>query len=330
MTAVGELGEFGLLAELERRGLVAGIEHDAAEIGGLVVTQDALVEEVHFRFDLLSRRDLGFRAAAVNLSDLAASGAEPLALVVSLGLPADARLEDVLELYEGLNEPGVPVRGGDTTRADRVYLSVTALGRAERVPGRGGARPGDLVVVTGPLGASGAAFRQGRLVRPPLRLEEGRRLAAVATAMLDLSDGLAPDAGHIAERSGCRLAIELERVPLAPGATVDDLGFGEDYELLATTPDTLGFPVVGRVEAGEGVALTLRRRAGAARRLGPLPLSPPAHLSATAMVGSDPGHGRSGRAATGLPCRASRRRPARSGRAVGRRRGPASPRRPRT
>jgi thiamine-monophosphate kinase len=254
---VDELGEFGLLAELEALGLARGIEHDAAEIGGLVVTQDALVEDVHFRFDLLSWRDLGFRAAAVNLSDLAASGAEPLALVVSLGLPAGTAVEDVLELYGGMNEPGVEVRGGDTTRAERVLLSVTALGRSERVPGRAGARPGDLVVVTGPLGGAGAAFRAGRLSRPPLRLEEGRRLGTVATAMLDLSDGLAPDAGHVAERSGCRLAVELERVPLAPGATVDDLGFGEDYELLATTPDALGFPVIGRVEVGEGVVLTL-------------------------------------------------------------------------
>ena len=254
---VEELGEFGLLAELEGRGLACAIGHDAAEIGGLVVTQDALVEDVHFRFDLLSWRDLGFRAAAVNLSDLAASGAEPLALVVSLGLPAGTAVEDVIELYEGLNEPGVKVRGGDTTRAEHVLLSVTALGRSERVPGRAGARPGDLVVVTGPLGAAGAAFRGGRLVRPPLRLQEGRRLGAVATAMLDLSDGLAPDAGHLAERSRCRLAIELERVPLASGATVDDLGFGEDYELLAATPDALDFPVIGRVESGEGVVLTL-------------------------------------------------------------------------
>jgi len=254
---VGELGEFGFLAELERQGLVAGIEHDAAEVGGLVVTQDALVEDVHFRFDLLSWRDLGFRAAAVNLSDLAASGAEPLALVVSLGLRADTAVADALELYEGLNEPGVPVRGGDTTRSERLFMSVSALGRAERVPGRSGARPGDLVVVTGPLGGAGAGFRQGRLVRPPLRLDEGRRLAAVATAMLDLSDGLAADAAHVARRSGCRLAIELERVPLAAGATRADLGFGEDYELLATTPDALGFPVVGRVEEGDGVALTL-------------------------------------------------------------------------
>jgi thiamine-monophosphate kinase len=251
-----ELGEFGLLAELERRGLACGIEHDAAQIEGLVVTQDALVEGVHFRFDLLSWRALGFRAAAVNVSDLSASGAEPLALIVSLGLPGDAAVEDVVDLYEGLNEAGVPVRGGDTTRADRVLLSVTAIGRSARVPGRAGARPGDLLVVTGPLGGAGAAFRAGRLLRPPLRVEEGRRLGAVATAMLDLSDGLAPDAGHIADRSGCRLAIELERVPLADGATIEDLSFGEDYELLAATQDPLGFPVIGRCEEGEGIAVT--------------------------------------------------------------------------
>ena len=258
MTTLGELGEFGLLAELERRGLAQGIEHDAAVVGGLVVTQDALVEGVHFRFDLLGWRELGARAAGVNVSDLAASGAEPLALLVSLGLPSATEIDDVLELYAGLNERGVPVRGGDTTRAEHVVLSVTALGRSERVPGRASAKPGDLVVVTGPLGGSGAAFRGGRLSPVPDRVVEGRRLAAVATAMLDVSDGLAPDAGHIAERSGVRLAIELERVPLAEGAERDDLGFGEDYELLATTPDALGFPVIGSVENGTGVVLTLR------------------------------------------------------------------------
>ena len=79
---------------------------------------------------------------------------------------------------------------------------MTALGRSERIPGRAGARPGDLLVVTGPLGAAGAAFRAGRYIRPPLRLEEGKRLARVATAMLDVSDGLARDAAHIAQRSG--------------------------------------------------------------------------------------------------------------------------------
>jgi thiamine-monophosphate kinase len=254
---VGDAGEFGLLAELERRGLAQSIEHDAAQIDGLVVTQDAFVEGVHFRFDLVSWRDLGFRAAAANISDLAASGAEPLALLVALGIPAETRVEDVVELYEGLNEAGVPVRGGDTTRADLVLITVAAVGRSERVPGRAGARPGDALVVTGPLGAAGAAFRTGRLVRPPLRVEEGKRLAAIAHAMLDVSDGLGADAAHIAERSECRLVIELERVPLAEGALLEDTGFGEDYELLAATPDPLDFTVIGRCEEGWGVLVTL-------------------------------------------------------------------------
>ena len=244
------MNEFELLAELERRGLIVGVEHDAAEIGGLVVTQDTLVEGVHFRFDLLDWRELGFRAAAVNISDLAASGAEPHALVVTLAAP---NLDGAVALYEGIAEAGVPVRGGDTTRADSVVITVTALGRAERVPGRAGARAGDALVVTGPLGGAGAAFRDGRLLPPPIRTAEGRELARVATAMLDISDGLGADAGHIARRSGCKLVIDLERVPLADGATVDDLSFGEDYELLAATPDPLGFTVIGRCEEGSGV-----------------------------------------------------------------------------
>src|SRR5438132_237069 len=162
---LSELGELGLLAELERRGLARGIEHDAAEVDGLVVTQDALVEGVHFRLDWISWRDLGWRVAAVNLSDLAASGADPVGLVVTFGAPGGTQVADVLELYEGIAETGVPVVGGDTTAADHVVLGVTALGRSARVPGRAGARAGDLLVVTGPLGAAGAAFRHQRLLR---------------------------------------------------------------------------------------------------------------------------------------------------------------------
>lgn len=264
--SLADLGELGLLAELERRGLATRIENDTAELGdGRVVTQDALVEGVHFRLDWITWRELGFRAAAVNLSDLAAAGAEPEGLVVTLAARSDTPVAAVVELYEGLAEGGVPVLGGDTTGAEVLVLSVTALGRSERVPGRGGARPGDALVVTGPLGAAGAAFREQRYARPPLRLEEGRQLAKHAHAMLDLSDGLARDAAHIAARSGCRLVIDLERVPLAPGATVDDLGFGEDYELLAATPDPAGWIEIGRCEAGEGVELRL---GGAAVELG--------------------------------------------------------------
>ena len=255
---LSELGELGLLAELERRGLARSIGDDAAQLGdGLVATQDALVERVHFRLDWISWRDLGWRAAAVNLSDLAASGADAEGLLVTLAAPAETELHDVLDLYEGIAETGVPVVGGDLSRAEEVILSVTALGRSVRVPGRAGARSGDHLVVTGRLGAAGAAFRRQSYVRPPLRLAEGMELATVAHALLDVSDGLAVDAGHIASRSGCRVVVELERVPLATGAELQDLGFGEDYELLAAVGDASRFPVVGRCEPGEGVGLTL-------------------------------------------------------------------------
>ena len=259
LTRLCEVGELGLLAELEQRGLIVGVEHDAAVVGGLVLTQDALVEGVHFRLDLIGWRELGFRAAAVNLSDLAASGATPLALLVAFAAPRETDVADVLALYEGVAETGVPVVGGDTTSAASVVLSVTAAGLSERVPGRSGARPGDALVVTGPLGAAGAAFRDHSYVRPPLRLVEGRQLAGAAHAMLDLSDGLAVDVAHLARRSGARCVVELERVPLAPGATVEDLGFGEDFELLAAVADpaAFGFPVIGRVEPGDGVELLL-------------------------------------------------------------------------
>jgi thiamine-monophosphate kinase len=258
LTKLSELGELGLLAELERRGLISGVEHDAALLGAdLVVTQDALVEDVHFRLDWIGWRELGFRAAAVNLSDLAASGAEPEALLVTLAVPRSTLAADVIELYEGIAEAGVAVVGGDTTASSSVVISVTALGRSQRVPGRAGARAGDALVVTGALGGAGVAFREQSYVRPPLRLAAGRELARSAHALMDISDGLAVDAEHIARRSGVRCTIELERVPLAAGARLEDIGFGEDFELLAAVPDPAGFAVVGRVEEGEGVLVLL-------------------------------------------------------------------------
>lgn len=146
------------------------------------------------------------------------------------------------------------VAGGDTSSAELVVVTVTAIGRSERVPGRGGARPGDLVAVTGDLGGAGAAFRRHGYIRPPVRVDEGRRLAAHAHAMLDLSDGLAVDAGHLARRSGVRCVIDLDRVPLAPGAELEDLAFGEDYELLvALAEPSEDVTTIGRIEAGEGV-----------------------------------------------------------------------------
>src|SRR6266511_1724581 len=140
---LSELGELGLLAELERRGLAQRIEHDAAELeGGVVVTRDALVAGVHFRLDWISWGDLGWRAGAVKLIDLAASGADPEGLIVALAAPGETRVEDILELYEGIAETGVPVLGGDTSEAEQLVVSAAAVGRSERVPGRAGARPG--------------------------------------------------------------------------------------------------------------------------------------------------------------------------------------------
>ncbi|HEY7197134.1 MAG TPA: thiamine-phosphate kinase [Gaiellaceae bacterium] len=273
---LSELGEFGLLAELERRGLAQRIDADGAELGdGLVLTQDVLVEGIHFRREWASWRDLGYKAAAVNLSDLAALAAEPVALFVVLAAPGETGADALVELYEGLNEPGVPVRGGDTAASPVLSISVTAVGRSERVPGRSGAQPGDVLVVTGPLGGSAAGLRAlergldgfDELVqahnRPPFRLAAGRELGPVAHALLDLSDGIASDARRIAERSGCRLVVDVERLPLAPRiAEVGDEPFwtlGEDYELLAAlAPEDakrFDYPVIGRVEEGKGVEL---------------------------------------------------------------------------
>jgi thiamine-monophosphate kinase len=271
---LSELGEFGLLAELERRGLVSGQDAEGAVLeDGLVVTQDLLVEGVHFRSEWTSSRDLGYKAAAVNLSDLAAMAAHPVGLLVGLAVRPETGDATIVELYEGIAQAGVPVLGGDTTAAGEFSVSVTAVGRSERVPGRAGARPGDVLVVTGPLGGAAAglyALQQGlegfdELVelqrRPPFRLEEGRRLGPSAHALIDLSDGILSDAARIAERSSCRLVIDVESVPRAPRlGEVAELPFwtmGEDYELLAAVaPEdaaALGFPVVGRVEEGSGV-----------------------------------------------------------------------------
>jgi thiamine-monophosphate kinase len=266
LARLSELGELGLLRELERRGLVSGLDAEGAVLDdGLVVTQDTLVEGVHFKLEWTSWRDLGFKAAAVNLSDLAAMGAEPEGLLVSVALPAKEEADAVFELYEGINEAGMTVVGGDMSAAVGVTITVTAVGRSERVPGRAGARPGDVLVATGPLGASAAglhALAHGledfgpfieRHRRPPIRLAEGKKLAKVAHAMIDLSDGIGVAAATIAERSGCSVDIFVDDLPIADGVDgVADLPFwtmGEDYELLAAlSPEDAqksGFFVVG-------------------------------------------------------------------------------------
>ena len=237
-------------------GVVLGIGDDAAVLDdGTVVSTDILVEGVHFDLGRTTPRDVGHRAATANLSDLAAMGARPVALLAAFGLPP--AFDAAAEVAAGMREHGVPVAGGDLSRAPVLIVSVTALGRSDRPVRRSGGRPGDVLVVTGPLGGQAAAGYAGRVMP---RTDEGCALATVATAMIDLSDGIATDAVRLARASGTGAVIELERLPRAPGATVEQAATGgEDYELLAAIPPGTEAPVpvtiVGRLTEGGDVVI---------------------------------------------------------------------------
>jgi thiamine-monophosphate kinase len=252
--------------------VVRWVGDDAAVVrsGGYAVTSvDMMVEGVHFRVGQLSMGEIGHRALAAAVSDLAAMGARPGEGYIALGIPNGATEADVLELASGASalasRCGVSLAGGDVTRAEQLTVSVTAVGWASdpgELVGRDGARVGDLVCVTGTLGGSGAglALIEGRVqadeslreryARPVPRLAEGRSLAAAgARAMIDISDGLATDAGHLARRSGVRIELSLSALPVTPAvqSAASQLGVsgaefaasaGEDYELCACIPRT--------------------------------------------------------------------------------------------
>ncbi len=314
------MGEFELLALLRERlptagpRLVLGSGDDAAITvpGGAVATSvDALVEGVHFRRETATLRQIGRKAISTALSDLAAMGAAPGEAYVWLGAPEDIDEAELLEVGEGLAavaaETGTTVAGGDLTRAPVLSLAVTVTGhapRAEDFVTRAGARPGDTLVVTGELGGAAAGLLlledpslegddglRARQLDPTPRLAAGRALAAAgATAMIDLSDGLAGDAGHVATASGILLIVDAEALPVAPGVAAvaaaadrDALELatagGEDYELLAALPPAavaaaqealaaLGTPLtaIGRVEAAadDRPRAEVRRRGGEA------------------------------------------------------------------
>lgn len=258
----------GLIAEVAGLGdgVVVGVGDDAAVLeGGLVVSTDMLVEGVHFDRRRLDDHAIGARAAGANLSDIAAMGAHPLCLVAAFGLPEG--FAGTRQLAAGLASYGVPLAGGDLSRAPVLTLSVTAVGRAQRPLLRSGGRPGDRLVVTGRLGAQAAS---GYTLPVTPRLAEGVELAAIAGAMIDLSDGIAGDVRRLAAASGCGATVWLDRLPLAPGATVEQAASGgEDFELLAAVGP--GTPLPDWVtEVGvlvEGAAVELVDAAGVAHEL---------------------------------------------------------------
>jgi thiamine-monophosphate kinase len=250
------------------------------------ITVDMSIEGVHFRRAWLTPEEIGWRAAAVALSDLAAIAAEPVAILLALALTdEDKRSGTAVALERGAaaaaDAVGASIVGGDVTRTPGpLTIDVVALGRVPRPLLRSGARPGDELWVTGRLGAAGAAVaaweRAGTpagplrraFAHPVPRVREALWLAETGAvhALVDLSDGLAGDAGHIAAASGCRMVVSAPAVPVAPGVAAAAgseaealrlaLSAGDDYELcLAAEPGALG-PVAADFEARFGIPLT--------------------------------------------------------------------------
>ncbi|MFO8174775.1 MAG: thiamine-phosphate kinase [Gemmatimonadota bacterium] len=303
--ALGPGREFDLirgLLDIEDRlppGVRMGSGDDCAILeGGVVVSVDLSVEEIHFRRDWLSLEEAGYRATAGALSDLAAMAADPLGVLLSMALAPGEAGEAARALQAGAREAcrreGIQILGGDVSRSPGpVFLDVTVLGRTETPLLRKGSEVGDEVWVTGVVGGSAAALDllargetptgplRERWVRPQPRIREMRwlRERMMLHAGIDLSDGLAGDAGHLAAASDVALILEAERIPLDPevGAVVRDsedrlhfgLRGGEDYEVCFTAPpgeaegvasefrETFGVPItrIGRVEEGSGTHL---------------------------------------------------------------------------
>jgi thiamine-monophosphate kinase len=274
------VGELDLLRwiwkRIGRRGgdIVVDSGDDCAVVkrprGDLLLKIDSVVEGVHFEPSAPARW-IGHKAVARCLSDVAAMGARPTFAVVAMMLPRRAPAGRVKRVMAGMEATagrfGCAIVGGDLVSHDgRLAISVAMTGEGRRVVRRDGARPGDAIGVTGPLGGS----IRGKHLRFTPRVREGLELnRAGATAMIDVSDGLARDLGHVCERSGVGAVLYEERIPIAAAArgSLDRaLHDGEDYELLYTIPRPRG-RVIGEIVGGRG--LWLRRRDGRKERLEP-------------------------------------------------------------
>jgi len=269
-------------AESGAERVLVGIGDDCAVLlpgpDPLVWTVDAAVEGVHFRRDLLSFEDIGYRATMAAASDLAAMGAEPAGVLSALVLPDDVGDEGLEAVARGQREAvgalGTAVVGGNLARGGELSLTTTVLGRAPRPVPRGGARPSDALWLMGPVGLAAAGLRllmEGRPVetaaaracvaawrRPRARIAEGLAMRVVATAAIDISDGLARDVGHLAHAGGVRAVIDVATLDSAElraaaeelGASAGDLALfgGEDYAIAFAAPE--GVSVAGATRIG--------------------------------------------------------------------------------
>ena len=300
---VTELGQFGLIDLVAKmieearddqaeswRNLLYGIGDDCAVWRGNTTNQlakvDCQVEGVHFNLDIISWEDLGWKALAVNLSDIAAMGGIPENALVSLGLPQDTEVENVVSLYKGMlklaKATGTAIAGGNMSGSAKIFIDVNVIGKTGNPEGqylsRSSAQAGDLIAVTGWLGTSAAGlealtrklkldakisdcFRQG-FAQPQPRLEEGRLLVAKGVkTCIDISDGLLADLGHVCQASEAGAVIEIERLPIrdevkaAFGESSIEMALsgGEDYQLMFTAPAE----VIKRVQKDSAYPITL-------------------------------------------------------------------------
>jgi thiamine-monophosphate kinase len=302
-TSTGQQQALGPGAEFDRIRAIAralgeraqGLGDDCALLADgeatLAISTDVSVEGVHFRLDWLDPAEVGWRATAAALSDLAAEGAAPIGVLSAIAMPVTATEGDLTALAGGVGaaaaSTGAAVMGGDLSAGPVWSVGITVIGRAERPVTRAGARPGDGLWVTGVLGGARAALEAWRrgdsppddarqaFAHPEPRIAAGRWLSEHgATAMLDVSDGLAGDAGHLAAASAVRVYLAIESVPVAAAAIAEarrlDIPVqqfaaegGEDFELLVALPPDFG---AGHVRAFESACRLALTRVGSVER----------------------------------------------------------------
>ena len=267
---VKDIGEFGLIDRITRKSkdksVLVGIGDDAAVVkteGLQVLTTDCLVEGDHFRTDWFSAKQIGMKAIEINISDIAAMGAIPKYVLVSLALPKDLDVKFVEEMYQGMwdscDKYKIDIIGGNMTRSNQIVISITMIGEADKknLSLRSGANPGDLIFVSGHLGNGKAGLRlfqenlkgfekvRKSYLEPKAQLDRALKIAPYINSMIDVSDGLAPEIRHICDESKCGAIIYKDKIPIddevrdvAKALDEDEYDYalfgGEDFELVYT------------------------------------------------------------------------------------------------